>query len=573
MPETSDADSREPPSADAAGASGCVVFLVDESAAMDARVAGGTKSKAQSIATALNSLLNQLTAGPPLDVALVGYGADAQGEADIGPRWGGALAGREFVSTSELAGAPLSVENRVRKVPGSAPLGSAREETVRFPVWYVPRLGGTGARAATFEHCRAMLSAWLSAAGTNPKPPMLVSFVGELSDEDTPEAVGAAIHGLTTPGAPPLLLHAHLGSSDRVPATLYPSNDAHLPPGPIATLFQASSVLPPEFSAALGEQQVTVNADARGLIYHAKMVDLIRFLSLVKTYARFQPAVEAAAGTTAPATDATVTGVLTTPAPTAERVLLVLLLDRSVEDPTAEKEKCAWRRLEAHANDLLGQIAKRAQGAIDVAVVSHGTDAGGRTEVETTFAGPLAGRTVVGDAELAGRAIRVENFTKQVSNGIGGLVSISRRKPIFVDLKPTPAAAPAPAFAAVRNVLGQWREDHAGSHIGAVVVHLTRGCFAAEEIEEAVAPLREIVQAALYHWVLTESPHASVAYPSDPTLIQRPELVKLWELTSPLLGAKTLAAQKPTVCEQSRGMVINGKFDLLLEGIEEAAGT
>ena len=551
MADTTDAHSQAARCAGAARACGCVVFLVDESAAMDARVASGTKSKAQSIATALNSLLNQLTDGPALDVAVVGYRAGAQGEEDIGSRWAATLAGRQFVPTSQLAGAPLSVETRVRKVPGSGGVGIAREETVQFPVWYVPVLGGTAGtdrrlvRTAAFEHCREMLSQWLSAAGEVLKPPMLVSFVGELSGGETPDAVGKGIQDLKTPGGPPLLLHAHLSSSDRVPATLYPSSDAHLPPGPISTLFHASSVLPREFSAALKEQQVTVNAGARGLIYHAKMVDLIRFLSLAKTYADYQPG----------------------------RVLVVLLLDRSVEDPTGEKEKCVWRRLQQHANELLGQIAQRASGRVDAAVVSYGADAAGRTDVATTFAGPLAGRTVVGDTGLAGGAIRVEEVTEQVSDGIGGLLSVRRRKPVFVDLEPTAAAPASPALAAVRDVLTQWQQDNAGSSAAPVVVHLTRGRCNLEEMEEAVGRLREIGRATLYHWVQTESPHASVAYPADPTTIQHPELAKLWEWTSPLLGGPTLAGRKTTVSPQSRGMVVNGKFDLLLDGIEEVLST
>lgn len=71
----------------------------------------------------------------------------------------------------------------------------------------------------------------------------------------------------------------------------------------------------------------------------------------------------------------------------------------------------------------------------------------------------------------------------------------------------------------------------------------------------------------LYHLAVTPSPHRSLAYPGRPDGIEDPVLLKLWELSSPLLGAGTLAAERPAVTPDARGIVINGKFDLLLDGL------
>ena len=387
MPDATNPDSQRTAGAGAAGASGCVVFLIDESAAMDARVASGTKSKAQSVATALNSLLGQLSDGPAVDVAIVGYRTGAQGGQEIGPRWGGRLAGRRFVPSGELADAPLTVETRVRKVPGAGGVGVARQENVPFPVWYVPSLGGTASRTAAFDHCRELLSEWVSSAGAGAKPPMLVSFLGELSPQESPEGLGKRLDQVSTSYGPPLVIHAHLSSSDRIPPTLYPSNDAHLPPGPIRTLFEACGALPDAFFGALRQLRVRVNAGARGLIYNARMGDLIRLLSLVKTYAHYQPHVavpstgeltvsDAPTPTSVtgrallpdsptvgmPAPDTPTTAV---PSPASQRALVLFLLDRSVEDPAAEPAKSVWPRLQQHANELLAEIAKRGGGRAD----------------------------------------------------------------------------------------------------------------------------------------------------------------------------------------------------------------
>ncbi len=67
---------------------------------------------------------------------------------------------------------------------------------------------------------------------------------------------------------------------------------------------------------------------------------------------------------------------------------------------------------------------------------------------------------------------------------------------------------------------------------------------------------------------MTESPHPSLAYVPDPARIQSDGIRKLWELSSPLLGRQTLADKRPAVSAESRGFVVNGKFDLLLDGIK-----
>jgi hypothetical protein len=157
-----------------------------------------------------------------------------------------------------------------------------------------------------------------------------------------------------------------------------------------------------------------------------------------------------------------------------------------------------------------------------------------------------------------------------VSNGIGGLVSVTRKRPVFVDFAPTAAASPSPAFAAVAELVSRWRRDHGQGQVTPVVLHLTRGRFTPETIAEAVGSLGPRGDYTLYHLVVTESPHAAVAYPADAAKIGDAALAKLCELSSLLLGGEALAARKATVAAESRGMVVNGKFDLFWEGIEEA---
>jgi hypothetical protein len=271
------------PSTSPAQVVGRVVFLIDESEALRECIAGGTKSKAESIATALNSLLNQLAAVADLEVAVAGYRGDPRGGADIGCRWGGPLAGRRFVPTTALAEAPLAVENRVRRLGG--PAAGKQEETVRFPIWYVPQLAEGILPELGYAYCRHLV-----VAGTTPqtvwrKPPLVISFVGELAPEQVEMAVERVL-GLSSPGGPPLVFHVHLGGTGAPRAVLYPSSDIRLPPGPPCDLFRWSSVLPGYMIGVLRDAQALVSIGARGMIYNASVADLIRMFSLVKAYAQ-----------------------------------------------------------------------------------------------------------------------------------------------------------------------------------------------------------------------------------------------------------------------------------------------
>ena len=271
------------PSTSKSRVAGRVVFLIDESEPLRECIAGGTKSKAESIATALNSVLAQLLSVADLEVAVAGYRGDAGGGADVGCRWGGPLAGRRFVPATTLADAPLVVENRVRRLP--LPVAGQQEETVRFPIWYVPQLGSSVLPVLGYAYCRHLV-----VAGTTPetvwrKPPLVISFVGDLVPQQVEMAVGRVL-GVSSPGGPPLVFHVHLGGTAPGVAVLYPSADTHLPPGPPRDLFRWSSMLPDYMIAALRSAQAPVGMGARGMIYNASVADLIRMLSLVKAYAQ-----------------------------------------------------------------------------------------------------------------------------------------------------------------------------------------------------------------------------------------------------------------------------------------------
>ncbi len=237
-----------------AASPGCVVFLIDESAGMGAVmgdvVADGkasTKSNAERVATTINSLLGQLAAGPAFDVALVGYQADGAGQASVGPRWGGALAGREFVSTADLAAATLRTETRVRRTPAPGGFGPPREEPVSFPVWYESVLGAKSPQIAAFTYCYDLLSRWAAGASPSAAAPLVIHIVSGASGDGSPQRAVDKVLELGVPHGRPLLFQAHLAASANVASSLYPSNYAYLTLGSARDLFRARVLCRPSW--------------------------------------------------------------------------------------------------------------------------------------------------------------------------------------------------------------------------------------------------------------------------------------------------------------------------------------
>src|SRR5919205_1040834 len=96
----------------------CFLFLIDRSGSMSDPFGGGGggKSKAEGVADAINRLLQNLVikcaksegVRDYYEVGVLGYGDQ------VGPAFGGALAGRELVPISEIADNPERVEERTR---------------------------------------------------------------------------------------------------------------------------------------------------------------------------------------------------------------------------------------------------------------------------------------------------------------------------------------------------------------------------------------------------------------------------------------------------------------------------
>lgn len=621
---------------------GCVILLIDESASMESSVqqapgavaSGQTpKSKSASVATAVNAMLKRLGDGPDFDIALIGYYADGD-LAIVESRWDGPLGGRSFVPVREIAESPVQVEERVRRIPNPAGFGPPVEQEIQFPVWYAATPNGQACQVAAFHHCRKLLEEWLATAGTNPGTPLIIHVLAGGSSDGNPHQAVQEIMNLDTGGVRPILIQAHLSTSATVPPTLYPSNGYYLPAGSQKDLFSRCGELPAHLATELKASEVTVNENAVGMLYNARMLDIVTLLKLVDAHTKNWPARPAAtqadpvaASTPEPDDQPTDTvGVDESSVPTSDQeesesaetevptiepdesllvaddepilvaelddepsgsselvaaaqeleraALLVIVLDRSLTDPFNAGTGNSCSRLQENANSLLGRLSQKPTDVIDVAVVSYGTDVAGDIDVRCGFEGSLAGQNFVRDSDLLGGALRIDEFTKKVSDGIGGMMERPVKQPVYLELEPAAAGSPVKAFETVSQIVGEWCGQHPASIVPPVVLHLTRGQGKSDDIEQCAASLTAVQPVAgavlLYHLIATEDAHTSIVFADQLDDGESEEIRGLFAHSSLMLERERLAIEKPAIVNsESRGFVINGKIDLILDTVLE----
>ena len=256
----------------------CFLFLIDQSGSMAESFGGQSgKRKADGVADAINRLLQNLVikcaksegVRDYYHVGVIGYGHE------VAPALGGALAGRQLVPISEIANAPIRVEERTKKVDDGA--GGLVDQTIKFPVWFEPVANGRTPMQEAFELAQQTLAEFISRV-PNCYPPIVVNITdGEANTN--PESAAAGVRALTSSDGNVLLFNAHLSSHSGA-AVEFPSSEAALPDDYARLLFRMSSVLPPAMQETARRDGFQAGEGARGFVFNADLVGVIRFLDI-----------------------------------------------------------------------------------------------------------------------------------------------------------------------------------------------------------------------------------------------------------------------------------------------------
>ena len=254
------------------------LFLIDQSKSMEDPFGGGAgKSRSQGVADAINRLLQNLVIKCAKGEGINDYyviGVIGNGK-QVGPAFGGPLAGKHLVPISEVANSPTRVEERTKKIDDGA--GGLIDQTVKFPVWFEPVAENGTPMAEAFRLAHEILSAWV-ANHPDSDPPIVMNITdGEYNTDPTAEAL--ALTSLATSDGNALLFNCHISSIAASPI-VFANSDSGLPDDWARKLFALSSLLPDSMSAAAQSEGYGIGQGARGFAFNADLVDLIRFLDI-----------------------------------------------------------------------------------------------------------------------------------------------------------------------------------------------------------------------------------------------------------------------------------------------------
>jgi hypothetical protein len=257
----------------------CLLFLIDQSRSMGEPFAGQSgKTKAQGVADGINRLLQNLILKCAksdgirdyFHVGVVGYGGR------VAWALGGALAGKSLVPISALAGQPLRVEQRARKVDDGA--GGLVEQKFKFPVWLEPTAGGKTPMCKALALAGEALKVFIGHFRGS-FPPLVINISDGKATDGDPEGPASQLRALSTADGNVLLFNAHLSSSSASPIE-YPAREEQLPDAGARVLFRMSSVLPPRLETAARNEGFAIEAGARGFVFNADLVSVVRFLDV-----------------------------------------------------------------------------------------------------------------------------------------------------------------------------------------------------------------------------------------------------------------------------------------------------
>ena len=257
----------------------CLLFLIDHSSSMDGPFAGQPgKKKSEGVADAINRLLQNLVLKCAksdgirdyFHIGVIGYGKDVR------PILIGSSEIRTLLPVSAIANSPLRVEQRKRLVDDGS--GGLIEQSFRFPVWFEPTANGKTPMNAAIEMARSVIEGFLE---NYPDcfPPLVLNLTDGQPTDANPLTSATALKGMKSSDGNILFLNAHLSSSPSAPIA-FPADENVLPDVFSKMLFRMSSILPPRMMSAAQEEGYTLTGAARGFMFNADMVSVIRFLEI-----------------------------------------------------------------------------------------------------------------------------------------------------------------------------------------------------------------------------------------------------------------------------------------------------
>lgn len=268
----------------------CFLFLLDQSLSMEELIAGNGPPKCKQLADAINFWINAMIikatgdAGIKdwMEIAVVGYTTDDDGNPIIGTALGGELASQpdEFIKISQFQQHPLRVVQRMQQF-----VDTDTSEIMEVPVdvteWIDPQAVKGTPMCYALLTAHQMLDRWINSGNhMDCFPPIVIHITdGETSDGGNPEEYADSVRSLATNHGNVLMFNCSL-SAQAADKIMFPGSIEMMPDQFAQTLFRMSSVLPAPMVRLATTEGFKLDANARGFVFNADTVSLLQFLDM-----------------------------------------------------------------------------------------------------------------------------------------------------------------------------------------------------------------------------------------------------------------------------------------------------
>lgn len=183
-------------------------------------------------------------------------------------------------------------------------------------------------------------------------------------------------------------------------------------------------------------------------------------------------------------------------------------------------------------------------------------------KVGPAFGGDLAGKELAPISEIADHPARVEERTKKVDDGAGGLVDQTVKFPIWFDAVGKGGTPMCQALGQARDILTRWLADHPSS-FPPIVINITDGESTDGDPAAAAQALRELGgedgNVLLFNVHLSSQNASPVEFPDSDSNLPDQYAKLLFGLSSILPQYMRSVAQQEgySVTDDTRGFVFN----------------
>jgi hypothetical protein len=224
-------------------------------------------------------------------------------------------------------------------------------------------------------------------------------------------------------------------------------------------------------------------------------------------------------------------------------------------------------------NRLLSELAIKCAKEEGVRDYFHVSVIGYGAKVGPALSGSLAGRDLVPLSEVAGAPARLEERTKKVPDGAGGLIELEVKFPIWVDPVGQNGTPMTAAFRQASGVLSGWLATHPDC-FPPVVLNLTDGEANDGDPGPVAGSVRQLAstdgEVLVFNLHVSDASATPIIFPSSEVSLPNDYARGLFNMSSVLPAGMQRYAQQQglSAAEGSRGFVFNADVSAVVQFLD-----